>query len=130
MQTKILIVDDDSIILGVIAEYLENCGYWVHTAHSVEAAVDKIDSEKYHIVISDVNLPCGDEDCANNGLSLLKYVKCNQPHIEVILMSGEADTDHQTVAGRIGVYEYLGKPFPLGILKEKIELIERDLAPW
>jgi len=122
MQTKILIVDDDSIILGVVAEYLENCGYRVHTA--------KIDSDKYHVVISDVNLPCGDEDNTDNGLFLLKYIKRNQPLIEVILMTGDAEPENQIVADDLGVYEYLGKPFPLGILKEKVELIERDLIHW
>ena len=74
MAEKILIVDDDRIILDSLCEFLKLEGYSTVGAESYKQAVNQIQKQKFSLVITDVNLPDG------SGFELLNLVKKNYPH--------------------------------------------------
>ena len=81
MRPKILVVEDDTAIRGLIHMFLEKSGFESFTAISAEAAIDILKNQEIDIVLTDVQLP------GINGLELTKIIKQNY-HSEVIIMTG------------------------------------------
>jgi len=69
MAKKVLIVDDSSSVRTVARMALRERGYEVIEASNGKEALEKLDSERCHLVISDVNMPTMD------GITLLKEIK-------------------------------------------------------
>ena len=74
---KILVVDDDQIILESLREFLSLEGYQADGAESMKEAVSKLQNEIYNLVITDVHLPDGD------GFELLEMIKKNRPFCQI-----------------------------------------------
>lgn len=82
----ILIVEDEILVRMVIADYLRDCGYRVIEAgHAEEALAVLQSSVPVHVLFSDIQMPG-----AMDGFGLATWVRRNQPHIKVLLTSGNA----------------------------------------
>ncbi|MBI9059174.1 sigma-54 dependent transcriptional regulator [Labilibaculum sp. DW002] len=127
---KILIVDDDVSSGSAVAEFIEEqLAYQIHLCHNAEEAYNKLKSEEFNMVISDMRMP------GISGLDLLKKIKLlpNGDKIEVVIMTGFGDMETSIEALRGGAYDYLLKPVnieELAILiervAEKIQLKEEN----
>ncbi len=114
VQDRVLIVDDDASILGVVSEVLEDDGYHVETAGSGEEALTILgESEPFALVMSDIRLP------GINGVEVLERVKTLNPRTNVIMITSHASLDTSIDAIKHGAYDYLLKPF------EDLSLISR-----
>ncbi|NJL58920.1 MAG: response regulator [Desulfobacteraceae bacterium] len=84
-KKKILLVDDETYILDMIAWYLSGDQelYDIVQAESAEQAIDIIAREHISLVLADINMP------GMSGLDLLAYIRNRYPQIKVILMTGE-----------------------------------------
>lgn len=102
---RILVVDDDASILGVVAEVLEDDGYKVSTAGSGEEAVEILKKQSFSLVMSDIRLP------GMNGIALLEHVKAVTPSTYVIMITSHGSLDTSIKAMKNGAFEYLLKPF-------------------
>lgn len=102
---KVLVVDDDASILGVIAEVLEDEGYSVTTASSGEEAVELLSKNIYALVMSDIRLP------GMNGVAVLDYVKKVSQRTNVIMITSHASLETSIDSIKKGAYDYLLKPF-------------------
>jgi DNA-binding NtrC family response regulator len=101
---RILLVDDDQIILDSLGEFLTLEGYDVVARESITDALKALDGGSFHLVISDVTMP------ASSGLELLRYVKKHLPDLVVILMTGYGTIESAVEAIKQGAYDYLTKP--------------------
>ncbi len=101
---RILLVDDDQIILDSLGEFLTLEGYDVVSRESIAEAIKALESDPFNLVISDVTMP------ASSGLELLKYVKKHFPDLVVILMTGYGTIESAVEAIKQGAYDYLTKP--------------------
>jgi DNA-binding NtrC family response regulator len=101
---RVLLVDDDPIILDSLSGFLQLEGYQVQTASSVQAARKSLEDDAYNLVISDVTLPGSD------GFDLLKYVRKEHPEVVMIMITGYATVESAVEAMKQGAYEYLTKP--------------------
>jgi two-component system cell cycle response regulator len=81
MRTKILVVEDDTAIRGLIHMYLEKSGFEPFSANSAEKALDILEDQEIGIVLTDIQLP------GLNGLELTKIIRRNY-HSDVIIMTG------------------------------------------
>ena len=81
MRTKILVVEDDTAIRGLIHMYLEKSGFESFAANSAEKALDILEDQEIGIVLTDIQLP------GLNGLELTKIIRRNY-HSDVIIMTG------------------------------------------
>lgn len=102
---RVLIVDDDASILGVIAEVLQDDGYNVTTADSGEEAIELLSGEPFALVMSDIRLP------GVNGVAVLEHVRAVNPRTNVIMITSHASLDTVIDAMKHGAYDYLLKPF-------------------
>jgi len=117
-MNKLLIVDDESLMLNALGDTLEQKDYNVLKASSPEKAIKLLDSETVSILITDMKMPKMD------GLSLVKIAKEKQPSLVPIVMTAYGTVDNAVAAMKQGVFDYIEKPFSF----DKIELtIERAL---
>ncbi|MGB5626302.1 MAG: diguanylate cyclase [Woeseiaceae bacterium] len=103
--TKVLVVDDDYSIIGVVSEVLEDDGYDVTTASSAEEAMEELKTEQFALVMTDIRLP------GINGIGLLEHVKDVSPRTAVIMITSHGSMQTSIEAVRLGAYDYLLKPF-------------------
>ena len=104
MSTRILLVDDDRDLSELLAEYLANEGYEVHTALSGEAALARVNAqESFDLWVLDVMMP------GMSGLELLQRVR---PRIQtpVIMLTGRGDDIDRILGLEMGADDYLAKP--------------------
>lgn len=106
MQHKgsILVVDDDTIILDSLCEFLKVEGYWAAGARTLAQAKQKLGEQSFALVISDVNLPDGD------GFELLSLVRQTYLGTVMILITGYGTIESAVEAIKNGAYDYLTKP--------------------
>ncbi len=100
---KILLVDDDEDIREFAAFVLENAGYDVHVAGSVEGAVALFAAgATFDLMITDVVMPGG------GGIELANCLRRTQPHAKVLFATGY--TRH-IVPDELALAEILDKPY-------------------
>lgn len=101
---SILVIDDDVSFCMLLNTFLTRKGYAVSTAYSIEEAKQLFDETKFNLILTDVRLPDGD------GVEILKYVKDENPAIQVILMTGYTDIKTAVSAMKLGAFDYVAKP--------------------
>lgn len=114
---KILIVDDDKMILQTISHSLKNNGYEVETVENGFAALNVLEKQKIDLIISDVMMP----DISGLGLlSLLKQFFYNR--IPVIIISSLDKTDIILHSIGLGAIDFVAKPIDF---KELLALVKK-----
>ncbi len=123
---KILIVDDEEIIVRLLSMSLRSDGYETVTAYSGEQGLQVFESESPDIVVTDIKMPGMD------GLELLKKIKEIAPEKEVIIVTGHGDIDSTITALQYGASDFINKPvkdealaIALDRAKTKIEIREK-----
>lgn len=113
-MSHILLVEDDSDIMSINRSFLENEGYTVHCADSVQTATFKLEECVPDLVLLDVMLPDG------NGMDFCKILrqKTNAP---VIFLTARDENDDVIMGFRSGGDDYITKPYDLNVLKARIE---------
>jgi two-component system cell cycle response regulator CpdR len=121
----ILVVDDDSILLGVIKLILEREGFVAHCVESGEEAIEQIKGKTFSLMITDFNMP------GLNGLELARKGLEIAPRMPVIMNTGGISPIVKRLAKEIGIAKVLAKPFLPGDLMKTIrEVMEtrKELA--
>ncbi len=112
---RVLVVDDEAVILRILSEFLAGQGILADVVPSAEEAVEKLQSVGYAVVITDKNLPGMD------GIELLGQIKSRWPRIEVLVITGYASVESALDAIGLGAFDYIPKPFPsLGYIGDKL----------
>ena len=115
-QVKTLLVDDDELIRDSLSMAFKNKGCAMRVAGTAEEGLQAINQEKFDIIISDFRLP------GMNGLEFLKLATINHPDTVNILITAYRDEYLFTEAVRIGVTEFIDKPFSVRALAELLAL--------
>jgi DNA-binding NtrC family response regulator len=103
--TRILVVDDEQIVLRSLAEWFRDDGYFVGTASSAKEALAKLTEELWDIFLLDIKMP------GMSGLELQEKIREVRPDGIVIIMTAFASVDSAVKALKQGAYDYLTKPF-------------------
>lgn len=103
-QDRILVVDDDPLVLASLKAVLVGEGYTAQTASSGEEALALLARDTQDLMIVDIRMK------QVNGIEVLKHVKARWPETEVILLTAYQTVDSAIEAIRYGAYDYLLKP--------------------
>lgn len=114
MEKKILLVDDDEIILDFFGPFLKRMGFSPLTAAKGGEAVEIYREYQPGLVFLDISLP--DKD----GLEVLKEIKSINPQAKVVMLSGLEDSRTRGKADELGALDYIYKPVTIDVLKKKI----------
>ena len=106
LHKRILIVDDEPAVRGIVAAMLDRGGYAPTTASGAEDALEQLRQDPdCDLVLSDVMMP------GTDGLTLLDHISSEHPDIPVVLFTAVHDIHVATSAFRRGASDYLLKPF-------------------
>ena len=120
-KTKILILDDEPIVLKRLKPALEKSGYEIEVfSRSLEAS-NRIMEQDFDIVITDLKMEGLD------GMKFLTRVKDRSPATEVIVITGFATMETAKESFKKGVFDFLAKPFKLGEIKEVVAKAESKI---
>lgn len=123
IRARLLVVEDDDLLLEVLCKMLENEGYLVDCARNGNEALDKLASNTYNTVILDLVF----RKKYIQGLEVLKRIHAAMPQLPVIVVSGSA-TD-ETIVNTIltGGFSFLLKPVhPENLLGLVAEAVQKD----
>ncbi len=102
---KVLVVDDEALLVRTCARLLEQEGYAVLTATRGQEGLELVRRQRPEIMLTDLNLPDMD------GLALLREARAVDPDLLVIMITAFATVDSSIEAIRAGAYDYIPKPF-------------------
>jgi putative two-component system response regulator len=102
---KILVVDDEPNICDLLSRWLTSEGYECMTALSGQAALDYLQSDEFHLVVSDIMMP------GMSGVDLLTVIKPLFPEVAVIMVTAVDDRNTAILTLELGAYGYIIKPF-------------------
>jgi putative two-component system response regulator len=104
-MAKVLVIDDDDIVRGLMLEILSKAGYEAVGASTPTDGLGRLDDPEVSIVVSDVIMP------GMSGLELLGAVRERRPSLPVVLVTGAGTHGHLTDALDRGADGFVAKPF-------------------
>jgi len=126
LSIQVLVVDDYNTMIRIIRNLLKQIGFVnIDDASDGSAALARMRMKKYGLVISDWNME------PMTGYDLLKEVRAdpNLAMTKFIMVTAESKTENVIAAKRVGVNNYIVKPFNAATLKAKIEAVFPDNVP-
>lgn len=115
MTAKILIVDDEEIVIRSCRRILGDSMYVLDSTHDGQDALRKVDETEYDLIVLDIMMPGID------GLEVLQQVKERHPDVDVIMMTGLSEIQTAVKAMKLGAFDYLSKPFDPDELKHVVD---------
>jgi two-component system response regulator AtoC len=113
-KKRILIIDDERVILESLKMFLTEKGYHVETAACVAEARERIEGSAPEAIILDIRLPDG------SGLDLLRELKNAGTETPVIMITAFHDMDSTVRAIKLGATEYITKPIDVDELEKAL----------
>ncbi|NRT13260.1 glycosyltransferase [Flavobacterium sp. 14A] len=129
---KILIIDDQELVILSLEKSLLDLGYEVVSANSISDGIAKYDQSNPDLVIADINMPFSNDKNvgieavegqeAYNGLEIARHVKKTRGHTTpVMILSGNTDEDIIVKGFDIGVDDYMKKPLSLSEIGARVK---------
>ncbi|SDO67450.1 hybrid sensor histidine kinase/response regulator [Desulforhopalus singaporensis] len=102
---RVLVVDDEKVIREGVERALGKKGYEVVKAEDGKRGLELLGEHDFDIVLTDLMMPGLD------GFAVLEWIRENQPHIQVIVITGFATVTKAVTAMKQGAFDFVGKPF-------------------
>jgi DNA-binding response OmpR family regulator len=122
MAPRVLIVDDDVELCGLVATYLTREGFDVEVADRPDLLVDRMTADRYALMVLDVMMP------GVSGFDVLRQLRAKSM-LPVIMLTARGDAMDRVVGLELGADDYLPKPFNPQELVARIRAILRRTAP-
>src|ERR1017187_2625295 len=119
-NVSIVIIDDNPGSLELLSTALAADDVQIFTASDPEEGIDIVFREHPQIVLTDLMMP------GMSGLDVLDRIVAFDPSIDVILITAHAPTESAVEAIRKGAADYLTKPVPIALLRERISRLADD----
>jgi two-component system response regulator CpxR len=119
---SILIVDDDTILCGLLQEFLRAEGFSVAAAHKGEEGLAKALSGEYALIVLDRAMP------DMSGFKILHQLR-SKSKVPVVIISAQGNENERIRGLELGADDYLPKPFNPRELSARIRSIFRRIAP-
>ena len=128
MSARILVVDDEEIVIKSCLRILGGGDYQVEAVRDGREALRKIEENSHDVMILDIMMPNMD------GLEVLRRVKEAHPDVDVIMITGLSQIGTAVQAMKLGAFDYISKPFEPDELKlvvqralERRQLLQENL---
>ncbi len=120
-KAKILLIDDEQVILDAVSKIASLERWEVDTVLNVQDGLNKLSSNKYELILSDIMMP--DKD----GFQLLEALYSKQINIPVIMITGFSTVENAVKSLYNGAIDFIPKPFTY---EEITSSICRGLELW
>tara|TARA_Y100001973_G_scaffold21713_1_gene32261 strand:+ start:1019 stop:1753 length:735 start_codon:yes stop_codon:yes gene_type:complete len=116
---KILVVDDDARLRGLLERYLTEQGFYVRSAAQSEQMDRLLERENFHLMVLDLMLP------GEDGLSICKRLRHANNEIPIVMLTAKGDEVDRIIGLELGADDYLAKPFNPRELLARIRAVLR-----
>ena len=120
---KLLILDDDEILLRRLSKSMESFGFEVTAVSSIEEAEEIIEKIIFDTAVLDLKLADG------SGLSIVKKLASSNPKCRAIMLTGFGNIATAVAAMKVGAIDYLPKPASAEQIKNALVDYEKPLPP-
>jgi putative two-component system response regulator len=110
---RILVVDDELSVREILAEGLEAFGFETNMAADADEAMEMLENERFHLLLTDIDMP------GRSGIDLMNGAKAKFPDLDVVMVTGVVDAKTAIRSIREGASDYLTKPFNL----EEVQIV-------
>ena len=111
---RILVVEDERALCETIVRSLRRLAYSVDPCYDGDTAIDLLGSERYDLVLLDLNLPGAD------GMTVLRTLRQTDRETRVLILSARSEVEDKVQGLDAGANDYLAKPFHLAELEARI----------
>ena len=118
-DARLLIVDDDERIRGLLQKFLMRNGFWVTAARDAQHARRVLSGLEFDLIVLDVMMP------GEDGISLTRSMRGDGVMTPILLLTAKAETDDRIAGLEAGADDYLAKPFEPKELLLRINAILR-----
>ena len=118
MSGRILIIDDDQRLAGMVADYLGGAGFRVIPAHTATEGQQRLKREQFDALILDLMLPDAD------GLDLCRRLR-GTTDVPILMLTARGEPMDRVVGLEVGADDYLAKPFEPRELQARLRAILR-----
>jgi DNA-binding response OmpR family regulator len=119
MTARVLIIDDDKRLAGMVADYLGEAGYRVSASATARDGEQRLKREAFDALVLDLMLPDGD------GLEVCRRIR-QTSDLPILMLTARGDAMDRVVGLEIGADDYLPKPFePRELLARLRALLRR-----
>lgn len=115
----ILVLEDEEHLNRIICTYLRDSGYMVSGCVHANEAYPLLRAHTVHLIVSDIVMPDID------GFEFARTVRKQYPHIPILFMSATDEIPSRQLAFRLGVDDYMTKPFELAELLLRVRALLR-----
>jgi two-component system phosphate regulon response regulator OmpR len=123
MTGRILIIDDDQRLAGMVADYLGTAGFRVTATPTAREGEARLKREQFDALVLDLMLPDGD------GLEVCRRIR-QSSDVPILMLTARGDAMDRVVGLEIGADDYLPKPFePRELLARLRAILRRKSAP-
>ena len=120
---KLLILDDDEILLRRLSKSMESFGFEVTASSSIEEAEGIIEKIIFDTAVLDLKLADG------SGLSIVKKLSSSNPKCRAIMLTGFGNIATAVAAMKVGAIDYLPKPASAEQIKNALVDYDKPLPP-
>ncbi len=121
-EARILLVDDEPQVLGLLERFARGLQYDVVACGGGQAALARLQHERFDIAMIDVRMP------DIGGLDVLRVIRQEAPECQVVLMTGYAAIDSAIEAIKLGALDYLTKPLDLDRVGALLKSVREEAA--
>jgi FixJ family two-component response regulator len=119
---RVLLVEDDPEVRCLLEREIGDRGHTVVAVADAQQAMGALQEQRYAVVVTDLRLP------GTDGVELTRWIKERAHAAEVIIITGYGSLDSATAALRLGVVDFLTKPF--GDITRVAEAVDRALERY
>lgn len=102
---RVLVIDDEPVIVDVLRQLLVKRGYEVHVAGDAASGRQLLEEQTWDAVLLDVMLPDAD------GMELLRWIRDRNPNLAVVMITAFGTVESAVRAMKSGAFHYVTKPF-------------------
>jgi CheY-like chemotaxis protein len=119
---KILVVDDDVIVIRSCTRILESEGFEVVTVSGAQEALEIMKKHSFDLLLVDVKMPVQD------GLFLMREIRKDYPDFPIVVMSGYPTPETIADAYKSGANQFIPKPFRPDELMKLIRQVQQRIS--
>ena len=122
---RLLLIDDDARLTGMVGDYLRNAGFEVEVAGSLQQGRQRLAAGPYDALVLDLMLPDGD------GLDLTRELRADARtrRLPLLMLTARGEPMDRILGLEIGADDYLPKPFEPRELLARVKALLRRAAP-